>query len=266
MADEEKQEAEEEKPEGAEGEEGEEQPKKDRGPIKLLGAIVGLIGLGGILAMMALPGAPEETPRFQGPFHHQVFAEQFTTNVQDNSLKRFLKTNPQVEYFAYDESYLVTRTADLLYNPWLEADFGALVAGKLLEDIFDGIQREQFAAEIARTLTPIMFPVHIGETAVPLEIEPESGLRHGNSYRQATFRGKFHENVLKVDAEAKTLQINDGPQVTFSGDEEDLQVLSAAGESIFLDVTELDDEFVGEIKIGVHGRIRQVFITQHLAQ
>jgi hypothetical protein len=257
----EKQQAPEEEPR-----EGEKRPKKDRGPLKLLGGVVGVVGLGAVLALVALPGKPDAKPRFHGPFHHQVFAEQFTTNVQDNSLKRFLKTNPQVEYFAYDESYLATRTADVLYEPWLEADFGALVAGKLLEDIFEGVHREQFAAEIAQTLTPVLFPVHIGDTKAPLAMEPKSGLRHGNSYRQATFRGKFHEHVLKVDGPARTVQINDGPLVTFVGNEEDLQVLSAAGESIYLDVTEFDEDFQGELELGVHGRIRQVFITQHLAQ
>jgi hypothetical protein len=69
-----------------------------------------------------------------------------------------------------------------------------------------------------------------------------------------------------VDGPARTVQINDGPLVTFVGNEEDLQVLSAAGESIYLDVTEFDEDFQGELELGVHGRIRQVFNTQHLAQ
>ena len=53
---------------------------------------------------------------------------------------------------------------------------------------------------------------------------------------------------------------------TPSGAEVDLFVPDQTGEGIFVDVSTVERDFVGEVKVGVHGRIRQVFLTQNIAQ
>ena len=121
-------------------------------------------------------------------------------------------------------------------------------------------------AELRDMLNPILFPIHLGKTEFPLDIHEESGLRPGLSYARSTFRGKFHDHVLKIDAPAKTLQIDEDPVVTFTGVEEDFELTTQTGDSFFLDVTQVNPEFQGEIQIGVHGHLRQVFATEYIAQ
>ena len=115
-------------------------------------------------------------------------------------------------------------------------------------------------------LDPILFPVHIGATGLPLDRDEASGLRPGVSFDEATFRGRFHDHLLKVDAVAQTLQIDDGPVFEFEGDEEDLELHTAAGRTVYVDVTEIVGDFQGEVKVGVHGRIRQLFASDLIAQ
>lgn len=244
-------------------EDGEDAPKKDRGPIKMLAGAVGLLAIGGGLAFMAIPSKPEAKPTLQGPLHDQLFEEEFIANTTDASFTRFIKTNPQIEFFAYSPDYVDKRDEDPLYRVWIESDLGALINSQPLSSIID---KEQFAEQVRAKLTPSIFPVHLGNTALPLQVDEESGLRPGDSYRKSTFRGRFHDHVLKIDTTENTLQIDDGPLTVFEGNEIDLPVNSPSGDVIFVDLTELKPDFMGEIPVGVHGRIRQVFITNHLAQ
>ena len=39
-----------------------------------------------------------------------------------------------------------------------------------------------------------------------------------------------------------------------------LKVMSGAGDYVFVDISELKPEFVGEVPVGVHGRVRHVFM------
>lgn len=254
--------------EGTEGEEAtseEEAPKKDKGPIKLLGGVVGLIAAGGALAFMALPSKPAPPAKFAGPYHHQLFETDFVSNVEDNNFTRFIKTNPQVEYFAYDEAYLATRVTDPGYQALLNHVFGTLVSKQDMTAV-QGSERDIFAEHIRESINTVLFPVHIGETNLPLDMDEASGLLPGNSYRHSNFSGRFEDHVLKVDSMAKTISIDDGPASTFVGTEEDLPVMDVTGEVLYVDVTNLADGFQGEVQVGTHGRIRQVFLASHLAQ
>lgn len=238
---------------------------KPKGGLKLLGGVVGLIGAGAALALMAVPGQEKEH-HFKGPYHLPLFEEEFVSNVADNHFTRFLKTSPEVECFAYDDSYTAARSADLLYRSWLQNDLGMLLRSMSLDEVYGGTEGDLFAQRVRRTCEPILFPVHIGATSNPLDRDEESGLRPGDSYREATFRGRFHDHTLKVDAPSHTLQLDDGEPVPFSGDEVDLFVPDQTGEGIFVDVSTVERDFVGEVKVGVHGRVRQVFLTQNIAQ
>ena len=135
-----------------------------------------------------------------------------------------------------------------------------------MEQITNGTWRERFAEQVRSRVTSAVFPVHLGESILPLQVDPESGLRPGDSYRKATFRGRFYDHLLKIDSTKKTLQIDEGPITVFEGNEIDLAVHSSSGDVIYVDLSELKPDFVGEIPVGVHGRIRQVFLINHLAQ
>ena len=83
---------------------------------------------------------------------------------------------------------------------------------------------------------------------------------------KATFRGLYEEHVVKVDAVTKRISIDDGPEVTFQGDEKDLRVTSADDSEVYLDVSALESDFQGQVKIGVKGRARRVLWNEILIQ
>lgn len=236
-----------------------------RGPLKLVAGVFVLIALGGAAALVSVP-SKEQKPRFQGPFQFSLFEEKFSSNTKDNDQRRFLQTLLDCMYFAYDESYLSVRTDDPLYRPILRDTVGRVISDKTLDEASGGPAREVFLAELRDVLDPILFPVHIGDTALPLDQDETSGLRPGISFRRSTFRGRFHDHVLHVDARARTLQIDEGPETSFKGNEEDIEVVSDIGDVVYVDVSELVQDFQGEVPIGVHGRIRQLFASDLIAQ
>ncbi len=252
------------KKDAAEVAEGEEAPKK-KGPLKLILGVVGTLALGATAAVVALPGDPPRH-RFQGPYHHSLFEEKFSTNLKDNQQRRYLQTLLDCMYFAYDPMYLPGRLEDPLYDPMLRDRVGRMISGKSLQEAYEGPAREAFLAELRDVLNPHLFPLHIGATTQPMQLDEESGLRPGISFDRATFRGRYWEHLLKVDAVARTLQIDEGPVVTYTGTEEDLPLNASTGEVLYIDVTEINPEFQGEVQVGVHGRIRQLFARELIAQ
>jgi len=236
-----------------------------RASLKLVAAVFVLIALGGAAALVSIP-SKEQKPHFQGPFQFSLFEEKFSSNTKDNNQRRFLQTLLDCMYFAYDEGYLSVRTDDPLYRPILRDTVGRVISDKTLDEASGGPARETFLAELRDVLDPILFPVHIGHTVLPLDQDEESGLRPGISFRRSTFRGRFHDHVLHVDATTKTLQIDDGPETSFKGGEEDVEVVTDAGEVVYVDVSELIEDFRADVPIGVHGRIRQLFASDLIAQ
>ncbi|TDJ70895.1 MAG: hypothetical protein E2O39_09275 [Planctomycetota bacterium] len=237
---------------------GEPVEKRSKGPAKVIGGIAGMLGLGVAAAIMAVPSR-DTVPRFKGVFHHAIFAEKFSANLRDNNQTRFLQMTLDCEYSAYSHDYLPARVGDPLYDPRLRDAVGRVVSDKFLADTYEGPAREAFLTELRDVLDPILFPMHLGDTELPLELDEESGIRLGISYYKSTFRGRFFEHVLAIDAPQKTLQIDGGSVVSFTGGEEDLLVTSEAGDSVFVDVTGIEPEFQGELHIGVKGRLRRLY-------
>ena len=100
--------------------------------------------------------------------------------------------------------------------------------------------------------------MHLGDAATPLAADSASGLRPGDSAFLGTLRGRYEDHTLHVDVPAKTVRLDDGEDTAFLGTEVDLMVANAEQNYLFLNVTELNPEFVGELKVGVKGRLRKV--------
>ena len=246
---------------------GADQPTKsarDRGPLKLIGATIGVAVLGAALALMAVPSKPD-VEHLEGPHAFQILPS-YQANPIDGNLTRFIKFTPHCEYYAYDADYLKTRASDPFYLPRLKTALGRAVANKTLAEILEGIQRELFPVEVEQHIAPVLFPPHVGDTRFPLDRDEESGLGPGFSFEESTFRGLFFEHELALDAKARTIRIDDGPIVTYAGDERDLLVTTSAGETLYLDVIAVVPDFEGTIHVGVRGRIRKVMILEPIAQ
>ncbi|QDV04985.1 hypothetical protein Poly30_04800 [Planctomycetes bacterium Poly30] len=264
MADEDKEPKENE--DGAEPGEGDEQ-KKSKGPLKLLGGIVGLIGAGTILAVMAKPSV-EEVPKFVGPAMHTFFLEgEIVGNTRDDNYSRYLKFSPSCSYFAYDLGYPESRRADEHYETLLRETMQFLVSQYLMDEVMGAAARESFSAALEEITEPILFPVHLGETSTPYEMDPKSGLRIGDSQeRKGTFRGGFYEHTLHVNQPERTIQLDEGPELKFGGDEYDLLVEAGDGTKLYVDVSALEEGFEGDVHVGVKGRIRRMFTGDIIAQ
>ncbi len=253
--------------EGSTDGEPEVEPKKSRGTLKLLGAVVGLIGAGTALALVAMPSKPA-VKKLEGPSLHILFAAgEFVGNPLDDNYSRYLKFKPSCSFLAYDLTYPEMRRTDPHYETLLRELMQHTVSKFEISQVMGGANKDQFAAALEEVAEPVIFPVHIGETVSPYDSDPESGLRVGDSQeRRGTFRGPFWECVLHVNGVEKTLQIDEGPVHTFSGAEYDMLVEAEDGSALFVDVSALKEEFVGDVHVGVMGRVRRMFTGDIIAQ
>ena len=251
---------------------GESKPKKSKGgkgPIKLLAGVVILIASGAGIAMMAIPEKEKGPMAFGGPWSLKFFETAFVANTADDNFSRYLKFEPLCNYFAYEQPYVEARKLDQDFLSQLQEAFAGVVASYKLNGIMvDGSgENMAIAAQLEQAAEPILFPVHIGETVNPLDVDAESGLRPGDSQdRHGTFRGPYLSHLLHVDGAAMTIRLDDGMDFPFAGDEGDLQITGSDGRKVYLDVTHLTPDFMGEVNVGVKGRIRTIHLGNKMAQ
>lgn len=208
-------------------------------------------------------------PKLQGPAMHTLLPgnEKLVANPIDDSFSRYIKFAPQCSFYAYDIGYLDQRREDPLHQALLKEAITALISKSRLTDLMQWDERGEFAEALKERCERLLFPIHIGPTRDPYAIDEESGLRTGDSQPTAgTFRGRFYDHVLRVDGVKKTLQLDDGPVTSLEGNELDLVVTAADGSSLYVDVSAINREFVGELAVGAMGRVRQVFAADRIAQ
>lgn len=237
-------------------------PKKG---IALGGGIVGLIALAYAAFLMAVPGGVE-TRTLNGPYVAEILPSEISLNLSGNDGRNYLALRLSAEYAAYDEEYMRGRAADPLYHVRLEDRLLVVVSGKTKGDVQDAAGKDALRAEIAASLDPILFPVHVGSTSLPTSSDSQSGLRPGRSMDSGPWRGLWHEHVLRVDAQKRTIALDDGPAVSFQGGERDLRLQDPAGDALFVDVSGLRPGFAGEVPIGVQGRIRAIYYSKFIIQ
>jgi len=233
---------------------------------KLVGSIFGVVTLGSLTAFLALPSKGSATPRFKGPFHTSLSEEKLSANLKDNQGMRYIQMMVDCMYYAYDQTYLAARQKDPIYPAMFNRAWNRVSSDKSYEDVHHGANREAFIEELREAVDPILFPVHIGKTKLPFDVDAVSGLQPGLSAEKATFRGRFHEHVVKVDGPARTLQLDEGPAVAFLGHEEDVMLETADGKTLYVNVSGYAPDFRGEIHVGVHGRTRQLIESDFILQ
>ncbi len=236
-----------------------------RRPLKLVGLVAAIVLLAYAASSLAVP-AQRSKPRFAGPFTTELFPDKYQVNLSGGGMKRFLQFTLSVIYDAYDEAYVLQRTKDPLYDPYLQSTVLSICSAKTVEEVQGRANKDALMEELRAELDGVLFPVHVGATALALEIDPESGLRPGLSHDRSTFRGTFHDHLLTVDEAGSSLRLGEGPPVIFEGHEIDLVVTDAEGETLYLDVTRLVSGFSGTVQVGVHGRIRRILPKYLLVQ
>ncbi len=249
--------------EGTEAAEGSGKPKNKS--VMLIGGIVGVLALAFVASLMAVPGKTKAR-HLKGPLTSPLTEEPINVNLQNNESKRYLQFKLHCEYYTYDEGYYLSRLADPLYVPRLMNAMQRIAASLTVESVTGKVNRPLVVREMVVGINPVLFPVHIGANPMPSAKEEKSGIGPGYSMIDATFDGYIDDHVLHVDGEAKTLKVDSGPTVKFEGTETDLELLTADGKTLYLDMTSFHEDFTGEIQIGRQGHLQNLLIEEWILQ
>jgi flagellar basal body-associated protein FliL len=233
------------------------------------GGIVSLIALAWALSVVAVPTgrAGGERPALAGPFMADISPSAgFQVNLAGDGGKHYLSLKLSVEVDAFQESYATARATQPLDLARLTDAVLRTASMKTKGELDSAVGREVFREELRVALDPVLFPVHVGDPVAPAGAHAASGLRPGRSIARASLRGLYHDHVLHLDAEKRTVRLDDGDELAFRGDEDDLWVSDARGRGVYLDVSGVHGEFDGTVPVGTFGRVRNVYFGTFLTQ
>lgn len=250
-----------EKPEQGEA----EAPKKSKKGLFLGGGMLGLIAAGWAVSLVATPSVKEER-LFAGPFVISLSPEDVQVNLSGDGGKRFLVMTLKAEIDAYEEGYAAQRIADPLYDARLKDALIRVGRQKTKDDLADTVGEELFKEEVCEAIDPILFPIHVGNPLDWNGRHEKSGLGPGRSIEDSTLRSGFFAHELHLDAAERKIRLDEGPETTFEGGEEDLELFNEHGDVLFVDVSHVVPEFKGKVNAGVFGRIRNVYFGKLLVQ
>jgi flagellar basal body-associated protein FliL len=256
-------------------------PQSKKKLFVLVGA-VGAVLLGGMVSMMAIPKKKVDRHLLDGPFVSKLSKTEIQVNLAGEGSKRYLAMELNVEYFAYEEGYVTARlgtggggggehdakggSGDPLYLAMLQDSLLQIASRKTRDQVTDPVQIEAFLEEVRVAVDPLLFPVCVGDSHGQMQADSKSGLRAGESIDDSTFRGMLHEHHVEVDALKHTVRLDDGPTVTYQGTERDLQLDSGHKQFVRIDVSTIEPEFVGNVPIGIAGKVRRIYRDKFLVQ
>ena len=255
-----------EKPE--EGAEAEAEPKKSKKGIFMGGGMAMLVGIAYFGATMGAPEV-EPIPQYQGPSVLPLMEDTMQVNLATPEGNVYMMMKLNAEFDSYDPAYFDVRNAEdegAHFKMLVRDRLDTMGASKTKAMVQSPESKAAFLLEIRDGLDPILFPVHIGDTTNPYNPDSLSGIKVGDSILQANLRGRSEDHVLYIDAPAKTLRLDEGESTGFNGNEIDLMVVNENEKFIYVNITELSPEFVGELKVGVKGRIRRILKETFLVQ
>jgi flagellar basal body-associated protein FliL len=245
-------------------------PRAGKG-LFLSGGIVALVALAWALSLVAVPsgGADGDSGHhaIQGPFVADISPSAgFQVNLAGDGGKHYLSLNVKAEVDAFEEAYVGVRADQPLHQAKLTDAVLRIASQKTKSELDHAVGREVFREELRVELDPVLFPVHVGDEHEAEGRHEESGLRPGRSVARSTMRGLFYEHRLHLDATRKTIRLDDGQELSFRGDEEDLFVTDARGQGVYVDVGALEPGFAGQVHVGTFGRVRNVYFSTFLTQ
>jgi flagellar basal body-associated protein FliL len=244
---------------------GEAPEKKSKKGLILIGATLLLVGVGYFGATMGVP-AEEPIPQYDGPFVVALSEDNIQVNLSSTERTVYLLMRLNAEFDSYTQGELEGRLEDPLFLAILEDRLLKLSSTKTPEMIASSDAQDAFMVEIRDAIDPICFPVHFGDSENPFAADSKSGAKPGDSTLNATLRGRWYDHTLHIDAPNHTAKLDEGDEVAYIGDEVDLAVTNAEGHFVFLNTTGIKSDFVGDLNVGVKGRLRRIlrsyFITQ----
>jgi len=243
---------------------------KKKGVI-LGGGLVGLIASAWILSLVAVPVGPRqehaEVHHIAGPFMADISpAAGFQVNLSGDGGKHDLSLKLNVELDAFEEGYATARVTQPLHQAKLADAVLRTASQKTKGELDSAVGREVFRDEMRLALDPVLFPVHVGNEKAAEGRHEKSGLKPGRSAARATMRGLYFDHALALDTTRKSIKLDDGEELIYTGEETDLFVADARGKGVYVDVSELAPEFHGKVPVGTFGRVRNVYFNTFLTQ
>jgi flagellar basal body-associated protein FliL len=229
------------------------------------GGGLGVVAAAFVAATLAAP-AKKEYKVFEGPWITPLTPEKVQVNLNGEGRKRFLVFTAEAYFEAYEEGYATARAADPTYLALMKDVALRVASRRTADEINSEVGNAAFREDLRLAIDPLLFPVQLGKTAGPTEQDPRSGLKLGTSSIRSNFRVPLYDGVLHVDAPARTLRLGRGQPVAFEGPDKDVRVEDENGRFVFIDVSRIEEDFQGEVLVGVHGRIRKVLLTDWAIQ
>lgn len=249
--------------------EAEVQPKRKKSMV-LGGGVLGLVVAAYIVSMVALPG-DSEPPRFDGPFTGNLSEESVQVNIGG---KDYLNMSmPAIKFDAYSQDYGAMRLADEVVQRDIIDILQRLGRQKTKALLNTQLGEDVFRQELVEALSPIIFPVHVGNKERSDRPHEASGIAPGRSIELSTMRGGFESHVIHLNTYKGEISLDEGPVVPYglaNQDDEldlsDLMLESANGLVVYVDVSDLEPEFADDIQVGTFGVIKKITFRQFLTQ
>lgn len=245
--------------------EGQKQSRRGRKGLLLGGGVLGLVAAAYAVSLVAVP-ANSGRARFAGPFVITLSPEDVQVNLSGDGGKRFLVVTLQAEYDAYEELYATKRVADPLYQAKLKDALIRIGRQKTKQDLDNSVGEDVFKAEVRDAVGPLLFPIHIGNPQDAGAAHEESGLAPGRSMSKSTMREGFFGHAITLDARKGVIRLDEGPPVQYQGSETDLELVNEKGGLVYVDVSGVKEEFVGNVPVGTFGTIRGIYFGKLLVQ
>jgi hypothetical protein len=245
-----------------------EEPEKSKRGLVVSSSIFCVIAAASMTAFLGVPTPVSwDYSRFVVPLK----AEAFEVNLADAARRRYLVMDLVVDVRSYNEEATRSWVSDPICVSYLDHAVNSVGSAATMEEVYDltgpdGVQGKLFMEQIRSSVEKVIFAVQFGDAMDPMNADSDSGLGPGVSSRLSTFRGPISKHSIYLDCIAHTVQFDDGAAYSFEGTEDDFHVTNAAGNSVYIDVSDLELDFIGEIPVGVSGRILSVLKRKFVVQ
>jgi hypothetical protein len=245
-----------------------EEPKRSKRGLIVSSSIFCVIAAA---SMTAFLGVPREISWDYSRFVVPLKAEAFEVNLADAARRRYLVMDLVVDVRSYNEEATRSWVADPICVSYLDHAVNSVGSAATMEEVYDltgpdGVQGKLFMEQIRSSVEKVIFAVQFGDAPDPMTADSTSGLAPGVSSRLSTFRGPLSKHSIYLDCIAHTVQFDDGDAYSFDGTEDDFHITNASGDSVYIDVSNLELDFSGEVPVGVSGRILSVLKRKFVVQ
>ena len=245
-----------------------EEPKSSKRGLIFSSSILCVVAAAAATAFL---GVPKEMSWDYSRFVVPLKAEPFEVNLADGGRRRYLVMDLVVDVRSYDEEATRAWIAAPICVSYLDHAINSVGSAATMNEVYDitgpdGVQGKLFMEQVRASVEKVIFAVQFGDAPDPMTADSESGIAPGISSRKSTLRGPLSEHSIQLDCISHTIQFDDGDMYSFDGTEDDFHLTNSAGNSIYVDLTGVELDYMGEVPVGVTGRVLSVLKRKFVVQ